>query len=137
VPDQNPQVQVVRWAAPTQPRDDDEEFGPAARHATQPAGPWQRILQSGNEALKSSSEAIAVEVDEVAERMMAALEQRQSDRQTARTAASLPQPAWQLNEVEVSFSVQLLGEATVAVFTATAEASAQVTLKFSRSSNLP
>jgi len=64
--------------------------------------------------------------------MITALEQRQNDRRTSRTHAGLPPPAWQVAEIEVSFGVQLTGEASVAIFSGSAEASAQIVLKFAR-----
>jgi hypothetical protein len=64
--------------------------------------------------------------------MVAALERRQRDRHAHRAELDLPEPPWQVEEVEVSFGVQLTGEATVAMFSGSAEASAQIVLKFAR-----
>jgi len=86
--------------------------------------------------LLASSEAIAAQVDVVAERMMVALEQRHADRvavrAAVRTATGEPDPAWELDGVEVTFGVQLTGEASIAVFSATGESSAEIVLHFSR-----
>jgi hypothetical protein len=52
-------------------------MGPAAtpRHASGQPGFYRRTITNGQDALASSSEAIAVQIDQVAERMMTALEQ--------------------------------------------------------------
>lgn len=65
--------------------------------------------------------------------MTAALEQRDRDRLAARAQAQLPDPLWQVSEVEVSFGVQLTGEVALAVFSGSGESSAQITLTFARS----
>jgi Trypsin-co-occurring domain 1 len=126
-------VGVVRWSTPRDVPIDDG-FGPASpRHATERRTFWQRSVDYGQEALTSSAEAIAVEVDVVADRMMAALEQRHRDRAEIRDRAGADDPAWQVSEVEVTFGVQLTESASIAVFSTEAEASAQITLTFSRS----
>jgi len=128
-------VEVVCWAPAggTAPDSEPDTMQPASpRHATARGTWWERTVTRGHEALATSSEAIAVEVDAVAERMMAALEQRHSDRAAARVSEAAPDPLWRLNEVEVTFGVQLTGEATIAVFSATSESSAQIVLKFTR-----
>jgi hypothetical protein len=130
-------VQVVRWVeepdAPEPEPDSADTMGPASpRHARTRTGLWRRTITAGHEALAASSESIAVQVDAVAERMITALEQRQHDRHAHRAKLGLPDPAWEVGEIEVSFGVQLTGEATVAIFSGSAESSAQIVLKFSR-----
>lgn len=132
-------VEVVRWIEEPGPSADQDDglvdrMQPAARarHAQPRTGLWRRTLMAGHEALAASSEAIAVEVDTVAERMVAALDQRQSDRRASRTELGLPSPGWEVDEIEVSFGVQLTGEASVAMFSGSTEASAQIVLRFSR-----
>jgi hypothetical protein len=80
-----------------------------------------------------ASEAIAAQVDLVAERMIATLEQRDADRRAGRTQDQVPEPLWQASEVEVSFGVQLTGEVGLAVFSGSGESSAQISLTFTRS----
>jgi Trypsin-co-occurring domain 1 len=127
------QVGLVRWTALSENETDDDDFGPASPlHADERRTFWRRSVDYGHEALATSSEAIAVEVDVVAERMMAALEQRHADRQAARDRTGQPDPDWQVTEVGISFGVQLTGSATIAVSSAEAEASAQITLTFTR-----
>jgi hypothetical protein len=131
-------VQVVRWEPSPSgngPRDDSvDQMGPAAtpRHAGSRPGLWRRTVSNGQEALASSSEAIAVQIDQVAERMMTALERGQTDRQADRARAQQPDPLWQVSQVEVTFGVQLTGEVSLAVFSASSESSAEVTLTFTR-----
>ena len=131
-------VEVVRWVEePGPPEQPDggsaDRMQPASpRHARPRTGLWRRTVTAGQEALTSASEAIAAEVDTVAERMMAALEQRQGDRRAHRAQLGLPNPSWEVEEIEVSFGVQLTGEATVTMFSGSAEASAQIVLRFSR-----
>jgi hypothetical protein len=109
-------------------------MGPAgARHARDGEGRWQRkVTAGGQEVLAASAESIAEQVDLVAERMIAALEQRRQARESARRHAGHPDPAWDTCGVEISFGVQLTGEASLAVFSASAESSAQITLTFTR-----
>lgn len=131
------QVEVVRWVESPDSTGDDsagrDEMGPASpRHAYQRPIVWRRAVVAGQDALAGSSEAIAVQVDAVAVRMLAALEQRESDRRAERARLGVPDPAWQVGEVEVSFGIQLTGAATVAVFSGSAETSAQIVLKFTR-----
>jgi hypothetical protein len=123
-------VEVVRWVAQT-PVDDDE-MAPAARHARSAPGVWHRTVSIGRDALTTSSEAIAAEADAVAEHMMTALQRRQEDSALYRAEHGLPDPLWQVSEVQVSFGVQLTGEASVAVFSTSTESSAQIVLTFSR-----
>jgi hypothetical protein len=129
------EVGVIRWVAvemPT-PSDEPDEMGPASpRHARQRPTLWQRTVTAGHESLATASEAIAAEVDAVAERMIGTLEARHADRAADRASAGAPEPAWQLDEVEVTFGVQLTGEASIAVFSATTESSAEITLRFTR-----
>jgi hypothetical protein len=138
VADPTPTVGVVRWTepdtagGPTDPEDLDRMEPASPRHARARDGVWKRTVVAGQEALTSSAETIAVEVDRVADRIMTALEQRQADRREARTSAQQPDPTWNVDQVEVSFGIQLTGEASLAVFSATAESSAQITLTFSR-----
>ena len=133
--DPTPTVGVVRWAGPDTP-DDAEDPGwmelASPRHARSGDRAWKRTVVAGQEALTSSAEAIAVEVDRVAERIVTALEQRQTDRRQARARAQQPDPAWNVDRVEVTFGIQLTGETSLAVFSATTESSAQITLTFSR-----
>jgi hypothetical protein len=124
-------VEVVRWVAQT-PVDDDDEMAPAARHARPAPGVWHRTVGIGRDAMTTSSEAIAAEADAVAEHMMAALQRRQEDGALYREEHGLPDPLWQVSQVQVSFGVQLTGEASVAVFSASTESSAQIVLTFSR-----
>jgi hypothetical protein len=93
---------------------------------------WRRTVTTGQQALASSSAAIAAQVDEVAVQMITALEQRETARSTARAGAGQPDPLWQASQVEVTFGVQLTGETSLAVFSASAESSAQITLTFAR-----
>lgn len=130
-------VQVVRWEpspSGSSPRDSSEDqMGPAAaRHANDRPAFWRRTITNGQEALASSSEAIAVQVDQVADRMMTALEQAETHRQADRAQAQQPNPLWQVSEVEVTFGVQLTGEVSLAVFSGSSESSAEVTLTFTR-----
>jgi hypothetical protein len=107
-------------------------MGPAtARHARHPSL-WQRTLTAGHEALGASSEVIAVEVDAVAERMITTLERRDAARAAAQAHDGVPDSPWLLDEIEVSFGVQITGEASIAVFSASSESSAQITLRFTR-----
>lgn len=135
MPDAGPtQVHVVRWSDSDAVEPDAvDRMAPAApRHATGRPSRWQRTITTGQEALLSSSEIIASQVDLVAERMMAALEQRDRERLASRAQAQLPDPLWQVSEVEVSFGVQLTGEVALAVFSGSGESSAEITLTFSR-----
>jgi hypothetical protein len=135
VADLTPTVGVVRWTESDTPdaAEDPDRMEPASpRHARPGGGAWKRTVVAGQEALTSSAEAIAVEVDRVAERIMIALEQRQTDRQEARVQAQQPDPAWNIDQVEVTFGIQLTGETSLAVFSTTAESSAQIALTFSR-----
>jgi hypothetical protein len=134
-------VEVVRWVegpgvddGPTGPDGTGPDgMGPASpRHAYRGPSVWRRTVVAGQEALAGSSEAIAVQVDAVAERMLAALERRADDRLAHRAELGLPAPAWQVDQVEVSFGVQLTGEATVAVFSGSVQTSAQIVLTFTR-----
>lgn len=130
-------VGVVRWtpsdASPETTDDSPDRMEPASpRHAHHRYGPWQRTVTSAQESLISSAEATAAQVDLVAERMMAALERCRDDRATEWVGAGQPDPTWDLDEVAVSFGVQLAGEATPAVFSTSGESSAQITLTFSR-----
>lgn len=124
------QVEVVRWEPGAAA--DADEMGPAARQARDREGFWHRTVSVGRGALTSSSEAIAAEADAVAEHMMAALQRRQEDGARRRAEQGLPEPVWQVSEVEVSFGVQLTGETSVAVFSASTESSAQIVLTFTR-----
>jgi hypothetical protein len=131
-------VQVVRWEPSPSgngPREGSvDQMGPAAtpRHASGQPGFFRRTITNGQDALASSSEAIAVQIDQVAERMMTALEQAESGRQADRARAQQPAPLWQVSEVEVTFGVQLTGEVSLAVFSGSSESSAEVTLTFTR-----
>lgn len=136
MPDPGPaDVHVVLWNdSDAVDPDDADRMAPASpRHATGRPTRWQRTITTGQEALLSASEVIAGQVDLVAERMTAALEQRDRDRLAARAQAQLPDPLWQVSEVEVSFGVQLTGEVALAVFSGSGESSAQITLTFARS----
>jgi hypothetical protein len=135
-----PTVGVVRWTEPEATAlgvEDPDRMEPASpRHSRARGGVWQRTIMAGQDALTSSAEAIAVEVDRVAERIMSALEQRQADRQDMWARTQQPDPSWSVEQVEVSFGVQLTGETSLAVFSATAESSAQITVTFSRDARL-
>jgi Trypsin-co-occurring domain 1 len=137
-------VEVVRWVERAgseltdEPDDSADRMAPASpRHARPRSGLWQRVVTAGQEALVESSTAIAAQVDTVAERMVATLEQRQGKRQAHRAELGLPGPAWQVAEIEVSFGIQLTGETAVAIFSGSAETSAQIVLKFARSPSHP
>ena len=132
-------VEVVRWvqepddSAEQPDHDSSDRMQPASpRHARPRTGVWRRTVAAGREALAASSEAIAVEVDAVAERMIAALEQRHDQRRDRRAQDGLPNPAWEVSEIEVSFGVQLTGHATIAMFSGSTDTSAQIVLRFSR-----
>jgi hypothetical protein len=136
------EVSVVRWipvdpgAPGTTPEPD--EMGPASpRHARQRPTFWQRTVSAGQETMLGASEAIAAEVDAIAERMIATLQARQTDRAAALTASGQPDPAWALNEVEVTFGLQLTGETSIAVFSASTESSAEITLRFTQTAKPP
>lgn len=128
-------VRVVRWI-PTEPfplAGDPDAMGPASpRHARDRATLWQRTLTAGHESLGAASEVIAAQVDTVAERMIDTLEARHADRVAARARLGATASDWDLDEVEVTFGVQLTGEASIAVFSASTESSAEITLRFAR-----
>lgn len=128
-------VGVVRWTEtdPAAGVQDPDRMEPASpRHTSVSSGVWRRTVVAGQEALASSAEAIAIEVDQVAEQIMTALEQHQTDRQHVRARTRQPDPGWTVDQVEVSFGIQLTGETSLAVFSTSAESSAQITLTFSR-----
>ena len=88
----------------------------------QPAGARvRRVIAKGQEVVGESAESIARQVDAVAERMVAVLGERER-----------AEGEWGVREIEVSFGVQLTGEAAVAMFSGSVETSAQVTLRFTK-----
>jgi hypothetical protein len=135
----SPNVQVVRWTPPPTDGPLDENVGLDQMEPASPrhAGPgrtgfWQRTVTTGHEALASSSEAIALQIDQVADRMVTALERQHAERWVARDRTQQGDPLWQVSEVEISFGVQLTGEVTLAVFSGSSESSAQITLTLTR-----
>jgi hypothetical protein len=129
-------VEVVRWTV-VPPPDEDDDFGLAARHTNSKPSWFERTTRTGQHALMSASEEIAAQADLVSEQMMIALEQRQDDRRRERARARVAEPEWEVADVQVKFAVKLTGEATVQVFAVGSEASAEITLNFSRRSQPP
>lgn len=132
--EQECEIQVVRWQAAqpadTHPEEAGEMLPASPRHARR-ATLWERTLTTGQQALATSSESIAQQVDVVAARMIAELDRRE----TARLRElSDTDPTWRLDDIEVSFAVQLTGETSIAVFSASGESSAEIALRFTRQS---
>jgi hypothetical protein len=133
----NDNVATVRWETADgfaeYASDVPDGMEPAAgRHTASRVGLWRRTLVAGHEALTASAAAIAEQVDTIAEQMIEALQQRTDARATRRQERGLPDSGWLVHEVEVSFGIQLTGEATLAVFSGSTETSAQIVLKFNR-----
>jgi len=108
-------------------RDGDEDVTPGF---DQTAGFWSQprlarnfLLEKGDEAVRTATESIARQIGLAAQRMAGAIDAQVS---TAALSGSLS-----LESVEVSFGVTLAA-GVQALFTATSESSAQVTIVLSR-----